>query len=145
MSAKLAQSGASSRPSAEFRLMKQVVEDPRNLLRKWTVLVGIAATVSWIIALYGVIRAPWVNDLYHMINPGPSHKGESSVFYLFTFPGVITVAFFTSWLRERMWGGGFFKLRTYHSLLTEVVFGASILICMLGATIYRVATVLSIF
>lgn len=74
-------------------------DERRRYHRYFTCLVTLMAAVALAIAIWGYQRAPHVDDLYHMINPGVRpNKGEGTIQYLFWFPGMLTVAALANWV-----------------------------------------------
>ena len=71
-----------------------IPDDLRRLHRLINAATGLMAVVAWAMAAWAASKAPWVADLYHLINPGAAPpRPESTATYLFWYPGVLTMLF----------------------------------------------------
>jgi hypothetical protein len=71
-----------------------IPDDVRRLHRRLNAATGAMAVAAWGMAAWASSRAPWVADLYHLVNPGAApQRPESTAAYLFWYPGVLTMLF----------------------------------------------------
>jgi hypothetical protein len=74
-----------------------VTDEFRRLHRAFTCGIGVMALIAWATALWAASKAPWVDDLYHLINPGARPPGpESTAMYLFWYPVILAFLFMTN-------------------------------------------------
>jgi hypothetical protein len=108
--------------------------------RRCTIVLSITALVAWMIALYGVAKAPWVADLYHLLNPGSAHRAESTAVYLFVGPIFLTFPSLAGWLAPDYILSQMPKEKG-PNLLSTLGMGC-VIVALLGLTIYRTHSVL---
>jgi hypothetical protein len=108
--------------------------------RRCTIVVSITALIAWMIALYGVANAPWVADLYHLLNPGSAHRAESTVVYLFVGPIMLTFPSLAGWLAPDYFLSQMPKKKG--PALLSTLGGGCVVVALLVLTIYRTHSLL---
>jgi uncharacterized membrane protein YhdT len=109
--------------------------------RRYTIVLSIIALIAWMIALYGVANAPWVPDLYNLLNPGSNHKAENTLVYLCIGPIMLTFASLAGWLAPDYFLSQMPKKKG-PALLSSLFGGSCFVFALLALTIYRVHNVL---
>lgn len=111
-------------------------EEVRRLHRHLTLAMAVMTVIAWAAALWAAARAPWVADLYHLINPGASPKGaQSTALYLFWYPSLLTAWLLTNAFAPDLVLSTGSKLRA-QPYLPLVVGGLSALV-FLGFSVFR--------
>jgi hypothetical protein len=123
--------------------MHELCNAIRKLQRRHAVLTAALAVAAWVAALYGAMRAPWVNDLYNLINhDGRQGRPESTLVYLFGFPMMLSAIFLLSWIAPDYW----IRLGSKNYAVARVGFWFALIAeaVMVGVTFVRVAAVLAL-
>ncbi|TNC11709.1 hypothetical protein FF100_18915 [Methylobacterium terricola] len=113
-------------------------EDRRRLYhRYYTCLLTLMAAISLASAFWGYQRARYVDDLYHLINPGDRpNKGEGTIQYLFSFPGMLVLATIANWVAP-----GYMLRRSPQS---EPGFAVAMMVALALACVFVTATLMRV-
>jgi hypothetical protein len=114
--------------------------EARAFQRRFTAIVSVAALLAWIIAIYGVAKAPWVPDLYHLVNGDSPHPPENTLLYLFVGPIMLTLGSLTGWL------GPDYALsqmpKAKNAALLSAMGAGCVVIALVALTVFRAQSVL---
>lgn len=123
--------------------VQQISPYVRCAQRCFTWAAGAYSVIAWSFAIYAAPRAPWVPDLYNLINNNERlAKPESTEGYLFIFPIMLTTAFLFSLFTSSYTSS---PIPKNPKLLDASILGAfGILSMLLAASIFRALTAASL-
>jgi len=78
----------------EYQIVIQAHGSAHEFVRLHRLLlsqVAVATSVAWGAALYAGVNAPWVSNIFALINPA-SGRVQSTGSYLFTYPAILLIA-----------------------------------------------------
>jgi uncharacterized membrane protein YhdT len=109
--------------------------EAKTFQRRCTIGMSITSLIAWMIALYGAANAPWVADLYHLLNPGPAHRAESTLVYLFAGPIMLTLPSLAGWLAPNYFLSQMPKKKD--AALLSTLGGGCVVFAVLVFTVFR--------
>jgi hypothetical protein len=109
--------------------------EAKTFQRRCTIGMSIISLIAWMIALYGAANAPWVGDLYHLLNPGSAHRAESTLVYLFVGPIFLTMPSLAGWLAPDYFLSQVPKKKD--AALLSTLGGGCVVVAVLVFTVYR--------
>ena len=109
--------------------------EAKTFQRRCTIGVSIISLIAWMIALCGAANAPWVDDLYHLLNPGSAHRAESTLVYLFVGPIFLTMPSLAGWLAPDYFLSQMPKKKD--AALLSTLGGGCVVFALLVLTVYR--------